>query len=198
MQWLRTHCAIDLHDAATFDFREHIAARLEEDPASVNRRIDHWDIPQATALHWAASMGHAGATALLLDNGADVNIVAGNGMTPLDVADANGSSDVVAVLVALVRDASRRSAAHAHRGGRPNEPEHTLEAFEQLASDVVVAYQSGEPNALQRVRDFFKRSSAGTKCAPGWHDAWAKPRATRCRSTTLAASLRTSADSRAG
>ena len=62
----------------------------------------------------------------------------------------------------LVAHGARRVAQE--RGGtrtaeaRPNEPEHTLEAFEQLASDVVVAYQSGEPNALQRVRDFFKRS----------------------------------------
>ena len=150
VQWLRTDCAIDLHDAATFDFREHIAARLEEDPASVNRRIDHWDIPQATALHWAASMGHAGAAAILLDNGADVNIVAGNGMTPLDVADANGSSAVVAIL-------EERGGTRTATTTR-NEPAHTLDAFEQLASDVVVAYQSGEPTALQRVCDFFKRS----------------------------------------
>ena len=168
VQWLRTHCAIDLHDAASFDFHEHIAARLKEDPASVNMRMDHWDIPQATALHWAASMGHAGAATLLLDHGADVNIVAGNGMTPLDVADANGSSEVVALLVA---HGARRVAQE--RGGtrtaeaQPNEPEHTLEAFEQLASDVVVAYQSGEPTALQRVRDFFKRSFSWNEMRAG-------------------------------
>ena len=57
MKWLQTHCAIDLHDAASFDFQEHLAARLQKDPASVNMRMDHWDIPQATALHWAASHG---------------------------------------------------------------------------------------------------------------------------------------------
>ena len=168
VQWLRTHCAIDLHDAASFDFHEHIAARLKEDPASVNKRIDHWDIPQATALHWAAGMGHAGAAALLLDNGADVNVVAGNGMTPLDVADANGSSEVVGLLVAR---GARRVAQE--RGGtptaeaQPHEPAHKLEAFEQLASDVVVAYQSGEPTALQRVRDFFKRSFSWNEMRAG-------------------------------
>ena len=159
VQWLRTHCAIDLHDAASFDFHEHIAARLKENPACVNMRIDHWDIPQATALHWAAGMGHAGAAALLLDHGAEVNIVAGNGMTPLDVADANGSSDVVALLEQ--RGGTRTAAA------RPTEPEHKLEAFEQLASDVVVAYKSGEPNALQRVRDFFKRSLSWNEMRAG-------------------------------
>ena len=49
VQWLRAHCAIDLHDAVSFGFREHVEARLREDPASVNTRIDHWDIPQSTA-----------------------------------------------------------------------------------------------------------------------------------------------------
>ena len=143
--------------------------------------------------HWAASMGH-GRRGLLLDHGADVNIVAGNGMTPLDVADANGSSEVVALLVARGAHESRRSAAHAH--GPTERTEHTIEAFEQLASDVV-AYQSGEPTALQRVRDFFKRP-AGTNARRVWHNAWARPRATNCRSTRVAASSRTSADSPAG
>src|SRR5262249_663150 len=52
--WMRTHCAIDLYEAVCFDLREHIDARLREDPASINNRLDHWDIPQCTPLHWAA------------------------------------------------------------------------------------------------------------------------------------------------
>ena len=71
VQWMRAHCAIDLHDAVSFGFREHVEARLREDPASVNRRIDHWDIPQGTPLHWAAAMGREEAARLLLENGAD-------------------------------------------------------------------------------------------------------------------------------
>ena len=47
-QWMREHCAIDLHDAVCFDLREHVEARLREDPASVNKRIDQWKIPQGT------------------------------------------------------------------------------------------------------------------------------------------------------
>ena len=57
VEWMRTHCAIDLHDAVIFDFREHVEARLREDPASVNRRLDHWDIP---AKHAAALGGGDG------------------------------------------------------------------------------------------------------------------------------------------
>ena len=111
VQWMRTHCSIDLHDAASFDFREHIEARLRENPASVpafiNERIDHWDIPQATALHWAAAMGHEDAAKALLEKGADSNVVAGNGQTPLDVAEANGASGVAAL---LERHGGRRTA----------------------------------------------------------------------------------------
>ena len=53
-RWMRTHCAIDLHEAVCFDLREHVEARLREDPASINARRDQWDIPQCTPLHWAA------------------------------------------------------------------------------------------------------------------------------------------------
>ena len=150
IEWMRAHCAIDLHDAVAFDFREHIEARLTDDPSSVDKRIDHWDIPQATALHTAAAMGHEDAARLLLEHGADANIVAGNGMTPLDVAEANDASGVAALLEQ--RGASRAA------GSRPKVPAPKLEHFEELASDILVAYQSGEPSALERMREFFKRT----------------------------------------
>ncbi|MEO5509415.1 MAG: ankyrin repeat domain-containing protein [Longimicrobiales bacterium] len=51
--WLREHTNVDLHDAVCFDLPEHIEARLAEDPASVNRQIDQWEIPMAAPLHWA-------------------------------------------------------------------------------------------------------------------------------------------------
>jgi ankyrin repeat protein len=98
VEWMRANCAIDLHDAVSFDFAEHVEARLREDPASVDRRIDHWDVPQGTALHWAASLGRVNAARILLEHGADPNIVAGNGLTPLDMADASGKADVAALL----------------------------------------------------------------------------------------------------
>jgi hypothetical protein len=111
-QWIRTHCRIDLHDAVAFDLREHVEARLREDPASVNTRLDHWDIPQCTPLHWAAWLtyedidgrhSHDPSTReelvrLLLDKGAEPNIVAGNGLTPLNIADAAGATGIAALL----------------------------------------------------------------------------------------------------
>ena len=98
MDWLRAHCAIDLHDAVMFDYPEHVDARLREDPSSVNARVDQWDIPQATPLHCAADQGRAALAARLIEKGADVNVIAGNGYTPLDVADFMKAAEVVALL----------------------------------------------------------------------------------------------------
>jgi ankyrin repeat protein len=110
--WMRAHCAIDLHEAVCFDLREHIEARLRENPSSINKRLDHWDIPQCTPLHWAAwthvedvdgMHSHAEAkrkelVKLLLDRGADVNIVAGNGCTALDIAEAAKAPSIAKLL----------------------------------------------------------------------------------------------------
>ena len=110
--WMRAHCAIDLHEAVCFDLREHVHARLREDPSSINRRLDQWDIPQCTPLHWAA-WAHVGdvdglhshdeatrmeLVKLLLDRGAAVNIVAGNGCTALDIAEAAQAKSIAELL----------------------------------------------------------------------------------------------------
>jgi ankyrin repeat protein len=110
--WLRAHCAIDLHDAVCFDLREHVEARLSEDPAAVNRQIDQWEMPLCTPLHWAAWLRiedvdglhshdetrREELVRLILQKGADANIVAGNGVTALDIADACGATRIAALL----------------------------------------------------------------------------------------------------
>ncbi len=110
--WLVANCAIDLHEAVCYDLRDHIEARLREDPSSVNRLLDQWEIPQSTPLHWAAWLYYddvAGTHAhdatsrrqlveLLLDHEADPNIVAGNGLTPLDIAERSSAPGIVALL----------------------------------------------------------------------------------------------------
>ncbi len=92
------HCSVDLHDAVSFDLRDHVEARLREDPQSVNQRIDHWNIPQGTPLHTAAALNREELARLLLEKGADPSILAGNGLTALDVADAANAAAVVALL----------------------------------------------------------------------------------------------------
>lgn len=98
MDWMRRHCAIDLHDAAAFGLPEHIEARLREDPKSINKRIDQWSLPQSTALHLASLTKRAGIVKTLLALGADKSIVAGDGRTALDIARSIGADDVVKLL----------------------------------------------------------------------------------------------------
>ena len=98
VQWMREHCAIDLHDAVSFDLREHVQARLRENPDSVNARLDQWDLPQSTPLHCAAHQNRVELARLLLRHGADPNLLAGNGQTALDVADARRAEAVRSVL----------------------------------------------------------------------------------------------------
>lgn len=93
-QWMRAHSLVDLHDAVSFNLWEHVEARLREDPATVNKRIDHWQIPQSTPLYWAARLNREELAKLLLDRGADPNIVAGDGLTPLDVALEKGEVEI--------------------------------------------------------------------------------------------------------
>ncbi len=110
--WMRAHCRIDIHDAVGFGLREHVEARLREDPSSVNKLLDQWDIPQCAPIHWAAWPSYEDVEGrhehtipareelvrLLLDKGADPNIVAGNGLTALDIALA-GSADRIAEIL---------------------------------------------------------------------------------------------------
>jgi ankyrin repeat protein len=110
--WLRAHCAIDLHDAAGFGLREHVVARLREAPKSVNARRDQWDIPDSTPLHGASwpsledvdgrqpkdPASSEELLTLLLDHGADPNLIAGNGLTALDIAIAGKAEDLAAIL----------------------------------------------------------------------------------------------------
>lgn len=145
--WLRTHCAIDLHDAVCFNLREHLEARLREDPTRVNQRLDQWDIPQGTALHWAAWFKREEFATLLLERGADPNVIAGNGCTPLDVADASGA---VAVAALIERHGGIRTAPAAEKPHRP-----ALEQFVAVTQDILDAYVSGAEAALQRIGAFF-------------------------------------------
>ena len=98
--WMVANCTIDLHEAVGMNLLEHAKARIKEDPSSVNRRIDMWEVPQSTPLYWASwgsisdvdgehhwtEESRLALVRLLLDNGADPNIVAGDGYTALDVA----------------------------------------------------------------------------------------------------------------
>lgn len=119
--WMRANCAIDLHEAVGHNLREHVEARLWEDPASVNKRLDQWEAPQSTPLYWAAwtkihdvdgehlwdESEREELVRYLLDRGADPNIIAGDGYTALDVARTARAERVVA----LIRERGGKSSA---------------------------------------------------------------------------------------
>jgi ankyrin repeat protein len=98
--WLHSHCPVDIHDAVCFGLLVHVRARIAERPECVNDAIDQWQIPRATALHFAAHMRAPEIAVILLDAGAQPNALAGDGRTALDIADARGASEVAKRLVA--------------------------------------------------------------------------------------------------
>lgn len=136
VEWLQRHAPIDLHDAVAFDLRDRVTAHLRGDPASVNRRIDHGDIPQGTPLHAAASWNRVEIGEILYANGGHRDALAGNGMTPLDVADANGSAAMVAFLeergARRAADAPSRASLRARPRYRIDEREQRLETRPSL------------------------------------------------------------------
>jgi ankyrin repeat protein len=95
---LCANCAIDIHDAVCFDLPDHVEARIEDDPQSINRLIDQWQLARATPLHFAARLGRERAAALLLARGARPSVLAGDGRTALDHAEERGHDAVAALL----------------------------------------------------------------------------------------------------
>ncbi|MCZ7644639.1 MAG: ankyrin repeat domain-containing protein [Planctomycetota bacterium] len=98
--WMRAHGAVDLHDAVCFDLPEHFQARLKEDPSRANARLDQWDVPQGAPLHHAALLRREAFAKTLLEHGADPNALAGDGRTPLDMAESKDAAGIVALLKA--------------------------------------------------------------------------------------------------
>jgi ankyrin repeat protein len=119
--WMVANCHLDLHEAVGMNLFDVVKARLGEDPSSVNRKIDMWETPQSTPLYWAAWTSisdndgdHAWSedsrlalVRLLLDQGADPNIVAGDGYTALDVARTARAPRIIA----LIQERGGKSAA---------------------------------------------------------------------------------------
>ena len=148
VRWIQEQCAVDLHNAVAYDLRDQIAARLREAPSSVNQRLEDGDIPMGTPLHTAARLNHQVAAAMLLEHGADIDALAGDGTTPLDTADANGAAGVALMLEQ--RGAARTAAPDPHTHPR-------LRPFQRLADDIVEVCRSESREALERIGAFFKR-----------------------------------------
>jgi len=119
MDWLRANTRIDLHDSVAFNLAEHAAARIQEDPASVNARLDQWNLPNCTPLHLAALMKRDALAKLLLEHGAKVNELAGDGRTALDIAEA---AEAPAAVIALLKDRGGQKARDLRKPPRKPKP----------------------------------------------------------------------------
>ena len=73
-------------------------ARLDEDPASIDRQLDQWSLPDSTPLHWAARLNRVPLAKRLLERGADPGILAGDGHTALEIAESKGATETAALL----------------------------------------------------------------------------------------------------
>jgi len=163
----------------------NVAARLREDPASVNKRLDQWDIPQGTPLHWAAALNREDAAKLLLEKGADPNILAGNGLTALNIADAQGAAGVAALLEpfdsrarpfaqgTLSEGANTRNEREQHGGKRATAAAKTsahpkLEPFEQITNAIVEAYRFARKRGFERWMDFAQSVTRPDDRAKAW------------------------------
>ncbi|KAJ9449729.1 Ankyrin repeat [Diplonema papillatum] len=80
----------------------HYARCLVEQPGCL---LDGADAEGKTALHYAVGRRQIGIVQLLVDAGADTAVVDAKGATPLDVAEARGSSDVANILLAASKRA---------------------------------------------------------------------------------------------
>lgn len=149
VEWIQQQCRVDLHNAVAYDLRDQIAARVREDPTSVDRRMDDGDIPMGTPLHTAARLNHQEAAAMLLDIGADINAVAGDGSTPLDTADASGAAGVALML-------EQRGGVRTARPDPESQPK--LRTFQRLADDIAEVCRTDSAAALERIGDFMKRA----------------------------------------
>ena len=108
-----------LHDAAKDGDIEQVKALLINKGADVNGPNDIGNMP----LHLAAFEGHTELVGLLIENGADLNVLGagGFGQTPISRAVVGGHADVIELLLAkgadvnvhsITRSSSRVTAIH--------------------------------------------------------------------------------------
>jgi ankyrin repeat protein len=102
---------LDDSDKTIFDWLkegkiEHVSSLLSVNPSLIAER----DESKMNLIHWAADRGDISMIHLLVEKGADVNIVDGDGQTPLHYAFACGHHECIRLLEEL----------HANRNIRDN------------------------------------------------------------------------------
>lgn len=82
-------------EAAKYGDLEGVKSILENDPS----KLDATDNEKYTALHWACIRAHWDVAKFLIENGADLNPVGGDGGTPLNWAAHHDNVDMIRLMV---------------------------------------------------------------------------------------------------
>jgi uncharacterized protein len=107
---------LDVLEAAAVGDVSRLGVLLDKDPASAST----WSADGFTPLHYAAFFGHAGATKLLLERGADLEIPARNQQFALDARPLHSAAAARQLAVcALLLEAGADTNARQHGGYTP-------------------------------------------------------------------------------
>lgn len=137
-----------LHEAAANGEWQTLESMLMIQRIDVDHKDE--DFGDRTALHWAASKGHAKCAKLLLEYGADASARMVGGWTPAHCAAETGRSNVLKVLI------DQRSAV-ALPDNTGDTPKRVAEIYGHTAC--VELLESTEESAVQRqhlIRDKFR------------------------------------------
>jgi ankyrin repeat protein len=99
---------------------------------------------------------------LFLANGADAGFRQKDGRTAADVARRRGLDDAAAKLAAAAGERPSEQASELQTTDRRStgrRASRTLAQFESLATDLVVAHDSGDPATLERLSAYFRRTA---------------------------------------
>jgi ankyrin repeat protein len=140
--------ALDVFDAAAVGRTRGLAELVDAEPELARA----WSSDGFTALHLAAFFGHADAAELLLEQGADVNVLARNAdlqVAPLHSAAAGAHADIVRMLVQRGADVNARQGGGytpLHSSAQ-NDDRESVEALLDAGADPAIANDEGKTPA---------------------------------------------------
>lgn len=138
---------LDVHEAAALGYLDRLRERLEEDPS----RVGSLSADGYTALHFAAFFAKPEAARILLEAGAQVDVVARNEMRvqPLHSAAAGRQIEICRLLIAAGADVNARQAGGftpLHEAAQNGDPE-MVELFLSAGADPAVTTDDGKSAA---------------------------------------------------
>lgn len=138
---------LDVYEAAALGYLDRLHERLEEDPS----RVGSLSVDGYTALHFAAFFAKPEAARILLEAGAQVDVVARNEMRvqPLHSAAAGRQIEICRLLIAAGADVNARQVGGftpLHEAAQNGDPE-MVELFLSAGADPAATTDDGKSAA---------------------------------------------------